>query len=131
VPCGVSPWFQCSCPALLVGLSGGLAGGMARRPDRDGKVEALSASRTLNAHAAQVSDPAFAAGGLFDARDLVQVKYEMVRRVEAEEMTVAAAAAAFGFSRQSVYTAQKVPAHLQQDSAAASRPTSPARSHVG
>ena len=84
---------------------------MARRADRDGKVEALSASRTLNAHAAQVSDPAFAAGGFFDARDLVQVKYEMVRRVEAEEMTVAEAAAAFGFSRQSVYTAREVLAH--------------------
>jgi transposase len=78
---------------------------MARRADRDGKVEALSASRTLNAHAAQVSDPAFAAGGFFDARDLVQVKYEMVRRVRVEGEPVASAAQAFGFSRPSWYAA--------------------------
>jgi hypothetical protein len=79
---------------------------MVRRADRDGKAEALAESRTLNPRAAAVADPVFAAGGFFDARDLVQVKYEMVRRVEAEEMTVAGAAAAFGFSRQSVYTAR-------------------------
>jgi transposase len=41
----------------------------------------------------------------FDARDLVQVKYEMVRRVEAESSSVTAAASSFGMSRQSYYTA--------------------------
>jgi transposase len=79
---------------------------MTKRAGQDGKVEALSASRTLNPRAAQVNDPEFTIREFFDARDLVQVKYEMVRRVETEEMTVTAAAAAFGFSRQSVYTAQ-------------------------
>jgi transposase len=95
---------------------------MTRRADRDGKVEALSASRTLNTRAERVSDPQFAAGEFFDARDLVQVKYEMVRRVESEEMTVAEAAAAFGFSRQSVYTAQDV---LASDGLAALVPAKP------
>ena len=52
-------------------------------------------------------DGAFASGEFFDARDLVQVKYEMVRRVEADGVSVSAAAGAFGFSRQSYYTAAR------------------------
>jgi transposase len=38
----------------------------------------------------------------------VQVKYEMVRRVEADGVSVSGAAGAFGFSRQSYYTAARV-----------------------
>ena len=49
-------------------------------------------------------DEAFRSSEFFDARDLVQVKYEMVRRVEADGLSVSAAAGAFGFSRQSYYT---------------------------
>ena len=71
----------------------------------DGKVEELANSRTLNAHPEAVLDEAFAASEFLDARDLVQVKYEMVRRVETDGATVSAAAGAFGFSRQSYYTA--------------------------
>jgi transposase len=59
----------------------------------------------LNPRPEAVSDQAFASSGFFDARDLVQVKYEMVRRVESDGATVSAAADAFGFSRQSYYTA--------------------------
>jgi len=80
---------------------------MAGRAERDGKLKALTASRTLNPHPAAVTDPVFVAGEFFDARDLLQVKYEMVRQVETEHVPVAAAAAAFGFSRQSVYTARQ------------------------
>lgn len=80
---------------------------MAGRAKRDGKVEALTASRTLNPHPSAVTDPVFVAGEFFDARDLLQVKYEMVRQVETEHAPVAAAAATFGFSRQSVYTARE------------------------
>jgi transposase len=43
-------------------------------------------------------------GQRFD-RDLVQVKYEMVRRVQVGGAPVARAAAAFGFSRPSYYQA--------------------------
>ena len=42
---------------------------------------ALRESRCLNPHPEQVTDPAFLTDGFFDARDAVQVKYEMVRRV--------------------------------------------------
>jgi transposase len=77
---------------------------MARRSP-DGKARELTRSRTLNPRPEAVSDQAFASSGFFDARDLVQVKYEMVRRVESDGATVSAAADAFGFSRQSYYTA--------------------------
>ncbi|MGH8993232.1 MAG: helix-turn-helix domain-containing protein [Acidimicrobiia bacterium] len=77
---------------------------MARRAP-DPKAEELARSRTLNPHPETVSDEAFASSDFFDARDLVQVKYEMVRRVEAEGVSVSAAAGAFGLSRQSYYSA--------------------------
>ena len=53
-----------------------------RGPSEDPKVAALRESRCLNPHPEQVTDPAFLAGEFFDARDAVQVKYEMVRRVK-------------------------------------------------
>jgi transposase len=42
----------------------------------------------------------------FDARDLVQVKYEMVRGVRAEGRSISHSAAAFGMSRPTFYQAQ-------------------------
>jgi transposase len=71
----------------------------------DGKAQELARSRTLNPRPQAIVDEAFASSEFFDARDLVQVKYEMVRRVEAEGASVSAAVGAFGFSRQSYYTA--------------------------
>ena len=53
----------------------------------------------------RVVDEAFGASEFFDARDLVQVKYEMVRRVRVDGASVSASAAAFGFSRPSFYQA--------------------------
>jgi transposase len=72
---------------------------------RDPKSEALRAQRCLNPRPEAVSDEVFAGSEFFDARDLVQVKYEMVRRVQVDGQTVSAAAAAFGFSRPSFYQA--------------------------
>lgn len=77
---------------------------MARRR-QDPKEEALRAARALNPRPEAVADPAFAASEFLDPRDLVQVRYEMVRRVRAEGETVSAAAASFGFSRPSWYAA--------------------------
>ena len=73
---------------------------------RDGKAGVLAGSRTLNPRPGAVTDELFAAEEFFDARDLVQVKYEMVRKSDVEDVPVAVAAAAFGFSRQSLYTAR-------------------------
>ncbi len=51
---------------------------------RDGKARELAGSRTLNPRPEAVVDQAFRSQEFFDARDLVQVKYEMVRQVEAD-----------------------------------------------
>lgn len=77
---------------------------MARRR-QDPKEEALRAARALNPRPEAVTDPAFAESEFLDPRDLVQVRYEMVRRVRAEGETISAAAASFGFSRPSWYAA--------------------------
>jgi hypothetical protein len=64
---------------------------MARRDDA--KTQALEASRTLNPRPEKVTDPAFVPGGFFDPADLVQVKYEMVRRAEMADVPASRAAA--------------------------------------
>ena len=76
-----------------------------RKPSEDPKVASLRESRCLNPHPEHVTDEAFLTQDFFDARDTAQVKYEMVRRVSTEAMTVTAAAAAFGYSRPSYYQA--------------------------
>lgn len=78
-----------------------------RPPAHDPKVEALRAEGALYRHADQVTDLVFAAHEFFDPRDVVQVKYEMIRRVEVEAQPVAPTAAAFHFSRPSFYQAQR------------------------
>ena len=73
----------------------------------DDKLAALRLHHALNPKAQAVSDPAFTSGHpFFDARDLVQVKYEMLRRARQEGQPVSQVAAAFGFSRPSFYAAQ-------------------------
>ena len=76
-----------------------------RGSSEDPKVTALRESRCLNPHPEQVTDEAFLSGEFFDARDAVQVKYEMVRRVSVDGAPVTATAAAFGYSRPSYYQA--------------------------
>ncbi len=78
---------------------------MARRR-ADPKIETLRERGCLNPHPERVTDPRFAETDFFDARDLVQVKYEMVRAATVEENSVTAAAAGFGFSRPSFYAAR-------------------------
>jgi transposase len=77
--------------------------GQQGRPDP--KEAALAETRCLNPHPEQVTDPGFLASEFFDARDMVQVKYEMVRKVKADGAPVTEAAAAFGYSRPSYYQA--------------------------
>ncbi|HXW79063.1 MAG TPA: hypothetical protein VEJ84_06165 [Acidimicrobiales bacterium] len=77
---------------------------MARRTE-DPKVQALREERSLNPRPEAVRDPAFATLEFLDARDMVQVKYEMVRRVRVDGDTVGRSAADFGFSRPTFYEA--------------------------
>ena len=63
---------------------------MARKRKPDAKEAALAESRTLNPRPEAVRDEQFASSEFFDARDLVQVKYEMVRRVRVDGAPVTA-----------------------------------------
>jgi len=77
-------------------------------PD-DKKASELRQQQVLNPHPHQVQDVLFTTGDhrtFFDARDLVQVKYEMLRRVQHDRTPVSQAAADFGFSRPSYYQIQ-------------------------
>lgn len=71
-----------------------------------GKLEALREQGTLNPHPEKVTDSLFQGNDFFDPRDLVQVKYEMLRRVRVDKAAVTQASSAFGFSRVSFYQAQ-------------------------
>ena len=72
----------------------------------DPKLAALRQERSLNPRPTGVVDPLFVSADFFDARDLVQVKYEMVRRVRLDGQAVSRSAELFGFSRPSFYQAQ-------------------------
>ncbi|MDP2528124.1 MAG: helix-turn-helix domain-containing protein [Candidatus Palauibacterales bacterium] len=77
------------------------------KPERDEKARALKEHRALNPKPEQVKDERFRSEEFFDPRDLVQVKYEMLRRVHEEGATVTEAAETFGFSRPTFYHAQE------------------------
>lgn len=73
----------------------------------DEKLAGLRQYHALHRRPDKVTDMAFVSGDpFFDARDLVQIKYEMLRRVHQERQSVTQAAAAFGFSRPAFYQAR-------------------------
>jgi len=78
---------------------------MAKHDSR--KQQALRASGTLNPHPEKVTDEIFAILDFFDPADLVQVKYEMLRRGVVDGQPVAEASRSFGLSRPTFYKAQK------------------------
>jgi len=77
---------------------------MAKR--KDAKSKSLQEHGSLNPKPRNVSDAIFQDSEFFDPRDLVQVKYEMLRSVQIEQRAVTDAAAAFGFSRPAFYLAR-------------------------
>ena len=79
---------------------------MTRATPPDSKLAALAASGTVNPHAQDVQDPAFLDNDFFDRRDLVQVRYEMLRRVRTEGQSIAESATRFGVSRPTFYKVQ-------------------------
>jgi len=81
---------------------------MAKKRPPDPKLEALRQHGCLNPHPDKVQDPLFSGADFFDARDLVQVKYEMLRRVRVEHQPISHSAATFGFSRPTFYQAQSL-----------------------
>ena len=79
---------------------------MATRP-ADAKSRSLKEHGCLNPHAETVRDELFLSNAFFDPRDLLQVRYEMLRRVREDGVPVSRAAASFGVSRPTWYQAQR------------------------
>jgi transposase len=67
------------------------------------KLDSLRRQGCLNLYPERVTDPLFREREFFDANDLVQIKYEMLRRVEVDQLTVSQAASTFGLSRPTFY----------------------------
>lgn len=79
----------------------------AKQPN-DNKPELLRGQGTLNPHPEKITEELFLDSTLdfFDPRDLMQVKYEMLRAVDKEGRSVKDASKEFGFSRPAFYLAQ-------------------------
>jgi transposase len=75
----------------------------------DQKVSELNRTGTLNPHPEAITDPLFKQKLFFDPADLVQSRYEMLRRHYAEGVSVVDAAQAFGVSRPTFYQAGLLP----------------------
>lgn len=80
---------------------------MATKKTNSRKGDALRQQGCLHPRPEQVADPLFQQPDFFDASDLVQVKYEMLRRVQIEQQPISQAAVAFGFSRPTYYQAER------------------------
>jgi transposase len=72
----------------------------------DAKAAALRGQGGLHPHPGAVQDEAFRSHEFFDPRDLVQVRYEMLRRHQVEGWPVTEVAASFGVSRQAFYVTE-------------------------
>ena len=71
------------------------------------KQQRLRRQGLLNPHPERVTDSRFAHSDFFDPHDIVQVRYEMVRLVRKEGLTLARAAARFGVSLHTCFRAVK------------------------
>ena len=76
---------------------------MSRANPPDPKLQALRSLGVLNSRPSSVQDELFTDSDFFDRRDLVQVRYEMVRRVHKDGRPVTETAASFGVSRPTYY----------------------------
>jgi hypothetical protein len=91
----------------------------------------------LNPHPEKVADATFLREEFFDARDAVQVKYEMVRAVVVDGDSVTEATTRFGYSRPAYYQALAALAQSGLAGLAATKPapaggaSSPRRSWPG
>ena len=80
---------------------------MAESSRSDSKKRALEERGVPNPAPERVTAVRFGTEPFFDPRDLVQVKYEMLRQVRAVGATVTEATDAFGFSRPTFYQARR------------------------
>jgi transposase len=74
------------------------------KPDQ--KLLELKRTDTLNPHPTAVSDTLFRENPFFDSKDLLQVRYEMLRRHRVEGASIVDVSSTFGVSRPTFYQAQ-------------------------
>ena len=79
---------------------------MAKLKKPDQKSLELKRTGTLNPRPDSISDTLFKANPFFDPKDLLQVRYEMLRRHRVEGVSILNVATQFGVSRPTVYQAQ-------------------------
>ena len=77
-----------------------------KQVSKPSKADILLEEGTLNPAPEKVLDPKFRESEFFDPRDVVQVKYEMLRRVSVEKASVTDVAQGYGVSRPTYYQAQ-------------------------
>jgi transposase len=70
------------------------------------KTDALLEEGTLNPTPEKVRDPKFQESEFFDPHDVVQVKYEMLRRVSIDNTSVTEVSDEYGISRPTYYQAR-------------------------
>jgi transposase len=75
----------------------------AKRERKNLRLQALVEEGTLNPSPEKIKDPKFLDGEFFDPHDIVQVKYEMLRRVSIENAPVTGATEEYGVSRPTFY----------------------------
>lgn len=74
---------------------------------RSEKTRRLEKDGALHPHPENVRSKLVAQFDFFDANDLVQMKYEMLRSVDIDKLSITDAAAAFGLSRVAFYRARR------------------------
>lgn len=79
---------------------------MAKPKKPDPKTLELQRTGTLHPRPDSVSDTLFQGNPFFDRKDLLQVRYEMLRRHSVEGVSIVNVAVNFGVSRPTVYQAQ-------------------------
>jgi transposase len=79
---------------------------MAKTIRQDPKKEALARDGALNPHPESVRDVLFIDNPFFDPNDLLQVRYEMVRRHKVDGVRISEVAETFGLSRPTFYKSQ-------------------------
>lgn len=79
---------------------------MAKLKKADQKLLELKLTGTLNPHWGAVSDALFREDPFFDSKDLLQVRYEMLRRHRVEGASIVDVASAYGVSRPTFYQAK-------------------------
>lgn len=78
----------------------------AKYDSKRSKTDALIEEGTWNPTPDKVRDPKFRGSEFFDPHDAVQVRYEMLRRVSVDKVTVTEAASEYGVSRPTYYQAK-------------------------